>query len=78
MNEPALRIDELRLRVPGLAPRDARQFGEQVARQLAAQLPGAPATRQIGAMHVRLRQPAGVSRHPSPAAIACEIGRRPA
>ena len=75
MNEPTLRIDALNLRVPGLHPRDARQFAEQVARQLAAQLPALVTPQQIGELQVRLQSPESARRE-LPATVARSIARR--
>jgi hypothetical protein len=76
MNQPTIKIEELRLRVPGMNPREARQFGEQVARQLAGQLPASVRSRQIGSMNVRVNLPTGTSRANLPASIARNIARR--
>ena len=75
MNEPTVRIDALNLRVPGLHPRDARQFAEQVAQQLAGQLPAGATPQQIGQLQVRLHSPTG-NRQELPGTIAHSIARR--
>ena len=46
MDSDLVRIDELRLMLPGLTQQDARRLGQEVARRLNAQLPAAfPAAR---------------------------------
>ena len=46
MDNDLVRIDELRLMLPGLTQHDARRLGQEVARRLHAQLPAAfPAAR---------------------------------
>ena len=54
MRSRSIRINELRLRVPGLTTTDARRLGESVAQQLAAN-PGALQSRSIPAIGVRIR-----------------------
>jgi hypothetical protein len=76
MNHPAVKIDELRLRVHGLSRREAGQLGEQVARELAAQLPASAAPRHIGSIHVRVKARAGDSPGRLSTTIAGSIARR--
>jgi hypothetical protein len=54
MRSRSVRIDELRLRVPGLSPTDARRLGEAVAQRLGENPPqGGPA--RIPELAVRVR-----------------------
>ena len=76
MNHPSVKIDELRLRVHGFSRREAGQLGEQVARELAAQLPASATPRQFGSLHVRVQARAGDSPGLLSAAIAGSIARR--
>ena len=75
MNESTIRIDALNLRVPGLHPRDARQFAAQVAQQLAVQLPAGVPPQQIGKLQVRLQSPES-ARPDLPTTIARSIATR--
>ena len=75
MNESTIRIDALNLRIPGLDPRDARQFATQVAQQLAAQHPAGVTRREIGKVQVRLQSPES-ARRDLPTIIARSIARR--
>jgi hypothetical protein len=65
-----VRIDELHLRVPGLSQDDGRRLGEEVARQVADQLPTGGRIEELGALSVRLTVPEGTSRDRLAAAIA--------
>lgn len=47
-------INELVLRIPGLRAEEGRQFGEKVARRVAAQLPEGYANQRIGELNLRL------------------------
>ena len=76
MSQPIVKIEELRLRVPGMNSQEARRFGEQVARQLAGQLPGLVRSQQIGSLHVRVNLPNGAAHRDLPASIAGNIARR--
>ena len=51
----SIRIDDLRLRVPGLTGEQARQLGESVARRLADLHLGATSAKTIPALALRVR-----------------------
>ena len=76
MNHPLVKIDELRLRVHGLTRHDAGQMGEQVARELTAQLRIPAEPRQFGSLHVRVKARAGDSPRHLSSTIVGSIVRR--
>ena len=54
MDDNVLRIDELRLVVPGLTQAEAQRLGQAVARRLADRLPRSMPPLQLSAMQLRL------------------------
>jgi len=54
MRSRSVRIDELRLRVPGMSAADARQLGERVAQRL-AENPIGGGSRSIPSVSLRIR-----------------------
>jgi hypothetical protein len=73
MSLPAVRINDLR--VPGLSREHARQFGKQVANQLAARMPASVRSLDIGTLYLRLSIPSATPLHRIPSTIAENISR---
>jgi hypothetical protein len=68
-----VRIEELRLRIPGLSVEEARQVGQNIARHLADAIPAHGKTERLGALVVRTEIPAGTPREQLAGAIARAI-----
>jgi hypothetical protein len=75
MNQPAVRIEELRLRVPGLDQGQAGQLAEQVAQQLAKELPALTASHRIPTLHLRVNASQGTTRAQLASRIVSNIAR---
>jgi len=73
MGTELVRIDELRLRIPGLNEAEARRIGEEITRLVADELPSRGSMRQFSLLDVRLSIPASVSIDRLAARIADEI-----
>ena len=54
MDNDLVRIDELRLMLPGLTQHDARRLGREVARRLTAQLPAAFPVARLDVVELQL------------------------
>ena len=63
MHDPSIRIDKLRLRVPGLSAEEGRAFGEEIAHRLSACIIDRIKPQQIGELRLRVQIPAGTSRN---------------
>lgn len=72
----SIRIDEMRLRVPGLSAADAQRLGESVAQRLAAN-PGALRGRSIPSIDLRLHAAASDSVEQLADTIAARIRMKP-
>jgi hypothetical protein len=68
-----VRIDELRLRVPGLSEPEARRLGEDVARRVADGLAAHGRVEHLGLLDLRISMPSGVSKERLAERIAEEI-----
>jgi hypothetical protein len=62
MARETVRIEQLRLRLPGLSMEQARRFGQEVARQVAEGLPAEGRHTRMGAAQVRVHSPASAPR----------------
>lgn len=62
MNEGIVRINELRLRVPGLSVDEGRVLGEEVARTLSDHWPEGIRSRELGVLNLKVEIPAGTRR----------------
>ena len=62
MARDTVRIDELRLRVPGLSAAQARELATNVAQRVADGLPPGGAARRLGALQVRVPAAPATSR----------------
>ena len=71
-----MRIDQLRLRVPGLTEQEARQLGEEIARRVADSLPSQGRVEHLGLLDLRIAVPAGTSKDRLAQRIAEEILKR--
>lgn len=65
-----IRIDELRLRVRGLSAGEAKSFGEEVARRVAAGLPLSGRQERLGVVDLRVALPQGTSKDRLARAVA--------
>ena len=72
----AVRIDELRLRVPGLSAEEGRALGTEVARRISEALPQQGRAEHLGALEVRLAIPAGTPANRLAERVAEEIAKR--
>lgn len=75
MADGIVKIEEMRLRVPGISADEARGLGEEVARRIADGLPVVNGTRQLGALRLRVTVPEGTSRDQMASLIAETILR---
>jgi hypothetical protein len=76
MGSELIRIDELRLRIPGLTEVEARRLAEDIARRVSEHIrPGGP-VRRYSLLDMRLRIPTDVSREQLASRIAEEIVTR--
>lgn len=57
-----LRIEQLRLRIPGLSGEEARELGSEVAQRVADGLPTGAGPQQLGALDLRVMLPTGTER----------------
>ncbi len=73
MGTELVRIEELRLRIPGLTEAEARRIGEEITRRVADELPLRGSMRRCGLLDMRLSIPAGVSKDRLAIRIADEI-----
>jgi hypothetical protein len=63
MDDGSVRINELRLRVPGLSAEEGRSMGEELAQALAQGLPRQSTSQELGALNLRVMVASGVSRN---------------
>ncbi len=77
MKSRALRIDELRLRVPGLSSARARQLGETVAQRLAENPPRSFSSGRVPALSLRVYAANSASVEQLADTIAAKIHRIP-
>ncbi|PYS62572.1 MAG: hypothetical protein DMF74_12660 [Acidobacteria bacterium] len=76
MSRAKVQINEMRLRVPGLARKQAQHLGELVAERLARHtLAGDQRSRMIPSLNIRLHSNAGSSVEQMASEIAGRIGR---
>lgn len=75
MADRFMRVNELRLRVPGLSAEEGRAFGEDVARRVAETLSQQMNPRQLGALTLKVRLPAGTPHNQVAGAVAKAILR---
>lgn len=73
MGAELIRIDELRLRIPGLTEAEARRLGEEITRRVAEELPAGGSPGRLSLVDLRLSIPAGVSKDQLAVRIAKEI-----
>lgn len=71
-----IRIDELLIRVPGLTRQEAAEFGQQVAKLLAAKLSPGLEARHFGAIRLKAQMPAGASKARLAELVADEIAEK--
>jgi hypothetical protein len=71
-----VRIDQLRLRVPGLGSEAAARLGQDVCRRVAAGLPTDAGPRHLGALQLRVEAPVGTSQTRLAETIASAILER--
>ena len=76
MMDEILHIDELRLRVPGLPPEDARSLGDEVTQRIADGLPDTIRPTHLGALELRIMVPTGTPRDRLASLIAEAISGR--
>ena len=76
MPSDEIRIDQLRLRVPGLTEQEGRQLGEEIARRVADALPTHGRVEHLGSLDLRISVPSGTSKHRLAERIAEEILKR--
>jgi hypothetical protein len=62
MDDGTVRINDLRLRVPGLTEDEGRVLGEEVARVLSEGLPEWIVDRELAALDLKVKIPAGTPR----------------
>jgi hypothetical protein len=75
MVDETVRIEEMRLRVPGLSADEVHGLGEEVARRVVDGLPGGHGSRRLGALSLRVTVPEGTSRDRMASLIAEAILR---
>ena len=68
-----IQIDEMIIRVPGLGKDEARELGEAVATNLAAELPDDFDSRQVNELNVGFSLPVGMSKAMMPEYISKQI-----
>ena len=73
MARETIRIEELRLRIPGLSVEEARQVGQSIAQHLAESIPASGRTEHLGALVMRTAIPAGTPREQLAGVIARAI-----
>ena len=76
MPSDEIRIDQLRLRIPGLTEQEARTLGEEIAQRVAGSLPAHGRTEHLGSLDLRIFVPTGTSRDRLAERIAEEILKR--
>ncbi len=76
MRSRSIRINEMRLRVPGLSARDAQRLAESVAQRL-AENPGGLRSRSIPAIGLRIRSSKSDSVEQLAETIAARIRMKP-
>ena len=76
MSSKKVQIDELRLRTSGLTREQARSLGENVARQLAENIPSSRRSRKLPGISIRINQGANHSQDGLAETIADQIRRR--
>lgn len=75
MDDGTVRINELRLRVPGMHAEEGRSFGEDVVRCIAEALPRPMNSRRFGALNLKANVPAGTPRNQIAGVVAKAILR---
>ncbi len=73
MGREVVRIEEMRLRIPGLSREEASALGQRVAELLAEQLPRTARAQQLGALNLRTSIPLGTPREKLPELIVQAI-----
>jgi len=76
MPSDEIRIDQLRLRVPGLTEQEAHKLGEEVARRVADALPAQSRVEHLGLLDLRISVPTGTPKDQLAQHIAEEILKR--
>lgn len=76
MASDEIRIDQMRLRVPGLTAQEARSLGEEIAQRVADGLPAYGRIEHLGSIDVRVSVPSGTPRDRLAERIAEEILKR--
>lgn len=76
MDSELIRIDELRLRIPGLTEHEARRLGQEIARRVAEELPPESRTERLSLLELRIPLPTGVPKDRLAARIAQEIVKK--
>jgi hypothetical protein len=70
---PEVKIGDLRIRVPGLSPEQARSFASDVARRVSESLPSPVRTADFAQITIRLSVPEGSSHEALKAGVAKAI-----
>jgi len=76
MEAEVIRIDELRLRVPGLSEDEARKLAVEVTRRIAERILEAGKEFSLGRLDLRISVPQGIGRDRLAKEISEEILRR--
>lgn len=76
MPSDEIRIDQLRLRVPGLTEEEARKLGAEIARRVADALPPHRRVEHLGSLDLHIAVPSGTSKDRLAERIAEEILKR--
>jgi hypothetical protein len=76
MPSDEIRIDQLRLRVPGLTQQEAHNLGEEVARRVADALPAYGRVEHLASLDLRIFMPSGTPKDQLAEGIAKEILKR--
>ena len=76
MPSDEIRIDQLRLRVPGLTEHEAHKLGEEVARRVADALPADGRAEHLASLDLRISMPSGTPKDQLAEGIAREILKR--
>ena len=73
MDAEAIRIDELRLRVPGLSEAEAQEVGREIARRIADGLPPRYREEHLGLLDLKISMPFGIPKERLAEQIAAQI-----
>ena len=62
MDDGTVRINELRIRVPGMSAEEGHVFGQELTQAIAQGLPPQVKSQGLGVLNLRVRVPSGASR----------------